>query len=82
MKIDDLVDADGATYIKMNIEGCELQALRGAQRVIRESHPKLAIAGYHKTWDLWEVPKLIYSIDDSLLPCIASRISSGRLNTQ
>ncbi len=65
VKIDDLVDADGATYIKMNIEGCELQALRGAQRVIRESHPKLAIAGYHKTWDLWEVPKLIYSIDDS-----------------
>ena len=64
VKIDDLVDEDGATYIKMNIEGSELQALAGAERVIRESKPKLAIAGYHKTWDLWEVPKLICRMDE------------------
>lgn len=65
IRIDNLVDEDGATYIKMNIEGSELQALQGAKRVIQGSHPKLAIAGYHKTWDLWEVPKLIGRMDSS-----------------
>lgn len=47
------------SMIKMNIEGAELQALKGAEQVIKKFHPVLAIAGYHKTWDLWEVPKRI-----------------------
>lgn len=61
--IDDLLDEDGATYIKMNIEGSELQALRGATKTIKSCQTKLAIAGYHKTWDLWEVPLLIYDMN-------------------
>ena len=62
IKIDDLVDEDGTTYIKMNIEGSELQALKGAEQTIKKYKPKLAIAGYHKTWDLWEIPMLIHGI--------------------
>lgn len=58
--IDDMVDSEGATFIKMNIEGSELAALRGAKTVISDFKPRLAIAGYHKTWDLWEVPFLIH----------------------
>lgn len=65
IKIDDIVDEDGATYIKMNIEGSELQALKGAEQTIKKYKPKLAIAGYHKTWDLWEVPKAIYAKEQS-----------------
>lgn len=61
--IDDLLDEDGATYIKMNIEGSELQALKGAIKTIKGCQTKLAIAGYHKTWDLWEVPLLIYDMN-------------------
>lgn len=62
VRIDDIVDDHEATYIKMNIEGSELQALKGAEKTIRKSRPKLAIAGYHKTWDLWEVPLLIHGM--------------------
>lgn len=57
--IDALLDGRPASAIKMNIEGSELEALAGAQETIRRWRPKLMIAGYHKTWDLWEVPERI-----------------------
>ncbi len=57
--IDSLLDGRQATAIKMNIEGSELAALKGAQETIRRWRPRLMIAGYHKTWDFWEVPELM-----------------------
>lgn len=65
IKIDELVGSDEITYIKMNIEGSELPALIGAQQTITNCKPRLAIAGYHKTWDLWKIPKLIQSMNRS-----------------
>jgi FkbM family methyltransferase len=35
------------SFIKMDLEGWELQALVGSKRHIQEDHPKLAIAVYH-----------------------------------
>lgn len=58
--IDSALNGANATYIKMNIEGSEIKALHGAENTIRTYKPALAIAGYHKTWDLWEVPLLIH----------------------
>lgn len=57
--IDRLLDGRRATAIKMNIEGSELAALKGAREAIRRWKPKLMVAGYHKTWDFWEVPELM-----------------------
>ncbi len=57
--IDHILNGERATYIKMNIEGSEIPALRGAERTIREYMPRLGIMGYHKTSDFWEVPLLI-----------------------
>jgi len=54
--IDKMLDGDAATYIKMNIEGSEKEALAGAEKTIQNYKPKLAIAGYHKTDDLWKIP--------------------------
>ena len=42
--------------LKMDIEGAEPQALRGAQNIIRRWKPKLAISIYHDFRHLWEVP--------------------------
>lgn len=44
------------SFIKMDIEGAEQQALLGAERIIREYKPKLAVCLYHKKNDLWEIP--------------------------
>jgi FkbM family methyltransferase len=47
------------TFIKMDIEGGELDALRGAANIIRENHPKLAVSVYHNPTHLWEIPLLM-----------------------
>lgn len=49
-----------ATFIKMNIEGSEKEALAGAEETIRRDKPLLAIAGYHRTEDFWEIPLRIH----------------------
>lgn len=57
--LDDLLGDQSVTFIKMDIEGAESEALRGACRIIREQHPKLAISIYHKKEDIWTLPGLI-----------------------
>jgi FkbM family methyltransferase len=48
-------------FIKMDIEGSEVQALRGAAQTIRHFRPKLAICLYHKWDDAFTIPRLIQS---------------------
>jgi FkbM family methyltransferase len=50
------------TFIKMDIEGKEKEALIGATRVLKEHKPKLAIACYHKIEDFKVLPNLIKTI--------------------
>jgi len=45
--------------IKLDIEGAEVAALKGAQKVIQAQKPKLAICNYHLPADIWEVPLII-----------------------
>ena len=47
------------TFIKMDIESSEQEALRGAEQIINRDKPKLAICLYHKKEDMWEIPYLI-----------------------
>lgn len=56
---------DLPTFIKLDIEGAEKEALIGARNIIRKKHPKLAVCVYHKPEDIYELPKLIYEMDQS-----------------
>ena len=47
------------TFIKMDMEGAEADALSGCQNIIEEQHPKLAIRVDHGYNDLWLLPYLI-----------------------
>ena len=46
----------------MDIEGAELDALKGGEKVIKRDLPHLAISIYHKPSDLWEIGLYLFSI--------------------
>ena len=47
------------SLIKMDIEGAEADALRGAARILGDAAPVLAVSAYHVPSDLWSIPLLI-----------------------
>ncbi len=63
--IDSIVGDKHITYIKMDIEGSELQALTGAIETIKRCHPRLAVCIYHKGGDYVELGAFILQIDSS-----------------
>lgn len=62
VKLDDKLKDKAVTLIKMDIEGAELDALKGAENIIKEQRPKLAICLYHRLEDFWRIPMYLKSI--------------------
>lgn len=62
VKLDDVIST-GISYLKLDIEGMELDALKGAERLIREYKPKLAVSVYHKMEDMVEIPNYIKGLN-------------------
>jgi FkbM family methyltransferase len=65
LSIDDLVarrSLPRLDFIKMDIEGAELEALKGAEQTLRRLKPKLAISAYHKEEDFVELPRYLHGL--------------------
>lgn len=64
-RIDDLV-ASGeiarVDFLKMDVEGSEMAALRGSEATIRRFRPKLAISIYHKPTDFSEIVNYVHDL--------------------
>jgi len=56
--IDELLEDDTLTFLKMDIEGAEYDSLLGARKLIERDQPILAICVYHTQNDLWRIPLL------------------------
>lgn len=54
--------SEPVTFIKMDLEGWELKALKGARRHIVTDHPKLAIAVYHHPADFWKIYEYVIDL--------------------
>ena len=62
ISIDDLVrdkGLDKIDFIKMDIEGAEPKALKGAEGSIQKFHPKMAISVYHEPDHFFAIPQYI-----------------------
>lgn len=62
ISIDDFVaqkKIEKINFIKLDIEGAELETLKGAAGTIGKYKPQLAICVYHKNSDFWEIPRFL-----------------------
>jgi FkbM family methyltransferase len=62
VKLDDDIQ-EAITFLKIDIEGLDKEAIIGAREQIVKNHPKMHIDTCHKLIDVFEVPLLINSID-------------------
>ncbi len=62
--IDSLAQENAPTYIKMDLEGEELKAIKGGCKTILQAKPKMLISCYHRTEDLFAIPEAVFKIRD------------------
>jgi FkbM family methyltransferase len=62
VRLDDVLGGEPVSFIKMDIEGAEPQALQGAARTIAARQPRLAVCVYHHIRHLWEIPEMIHAL--------------------
>lgn len=62
VKLDDDIK-EPITFLKIDVEGLDKEALQGAEMHVKTTHPKIHVDTYHKLVDFFEVPLLINKID-------------------
>lgn len=60
--IDSVPECHDATWIKMDIEGAEWDAIHGAKETIIRNHPKLTICIYHSDEDMLRLAEYIHDL--------------------
>lgn len=61
--VDELYRNEKVSYIKMDVEGAEAAALDGALSTLKDQKPKLNIALYHRSGDIFNIPLKIAQIN-------------------
>ena len=59
---DQLLCGQSASFFNIDVEGAEREAILGAAETIRRCRPKLLLAAYHRSEDLFALPQLVFSI--------------------
>ena len=59
---DQLLCGQSASFFNIDVEGAEREAILGAAETIRRCRPKLLLAAYHRSKDLFALPQLVFSI--------------------
>jgi FkbM family methyltransferase len=62
-RLDDCLPAMPIDYLKLDVEGHEMEALAGTVQCLRRNRPRLAIAAYHRWDDMWRIPRFIRQLD-------------------
>jgi FkbM family methyltransferase len=62
ISLDNIINSK-VDFIKLDIEGAEVEAINGAKNIIEKYKPKLAICIYHKQTDFINIPKIIMELN-------------------
>lgn len=61
--INHILQGRKVTYIRYDVEGSKLEALKGSIKTIQKYRPKLAILLYHKPEDVAEIPNFLEDLN-------------------
>ena len=61
--LDSVLDGAPCTMLKLDVEGAEREALRGAAQTIARWKPRLNVACYHRNEDLFALPLLVKELN-------------------
>ena len=77
-RLDNVLGDKKIDYIKMDVEGAEINALMGANQIIEHQKPILGISAYHDLSHFWLVPKIM--LDKNLDYRVAFRHHSWNMS--
>lgn len=60
--VDEIVGEERVTYLKIDVNGAELESLKGARNTILREHPRIAVAVYYRPEDMLVLPTYIASL--------------------
>lgn len=63
--LDDIFINYVPSFVKMDIEGAEVEAVKGTCQTIKKHKPALSISVYHKIEHLWEIPLLLNTLNNN-----------------
>ena len=69
-RLDIILKNEQVSFMKMDIEGAEYEALEGAKGIIQSQKPCLAISVYHKPEDIWKLTNFILEINPEYRFCL------------
>lgn len=62
ISLDEFLKNEKVTFIKMDIEGAEFDAIKGAKNIIKDQKPRLAISVYHNSQHIITIPELLLNL--------------------
>jgi FkbM family methyltransferase len=57
--VDDVLHGETVTVVKLDVEGAEIETLKGMERLIRDQRPNLLVSAYHAPDHLYAISDLI-----------------------
>ena len=62
--LDELFNEHPPTYVKLDIEGGELEALKGSRKLIRDATTIWGVTTEHRVTDFWRIPLFLNSLSN------------------
>ena len=62
LSLDSITRERDCSFIKMDVEGAEREALLGGRHTLAAKCPQLLFSAYHKTEDIYSLPLLLYEL--------------------